>query len=91
MGMAPPGQQIGQPAGQPTIVLGRPGQPGSSVVNNPGLVRQQFLPPGGGIRVQGKILLDPSNRNSIKSSKILLQSEPSVQNDAIFDNSQDLV
>jgi len=51
--MAPPGQQIGQPAGQPTIVLGRPGQPGSSVVNNPGLVRQQFLPPGGGIRVQG--------------------------------------
>ena len=68
MGMAPPGQQIGQPAGQPTIVLGRPGQPGSSVVNNPGLVRQQFLPPGGGIRVQGKILLDPINRNSIRDS-----------------------
>ena len=68
MGMAPPGQQIGQPAGQPTIVLGRPGQPGSSVVNNPGLVRQQFLPPGGGIRVQGKILLDLINSNSNRDS-----------------------
>ena len=55
MGMAPPGQQIGAPPGQPTIVLGRPGQPGSTVVSNPGqIVRQQFVPPGGGIRVQGK-------------------------------------
>ena len=60
MGMAPPGQQIGQPAGQPTIVLGRPGQPGSSVVTTPGgqIVRQQFVPPGGGIRVQGKVFLE---------------------------------
>ena len=31
MGMPPPGQQLGQPAGQQTIVLGRPGQPGSVV------------------------------------------------------------
>ena len=60
MGMAPPGQQIGQPAGQQTIVLGRPGQPGSSVVTTPGgqIVRQQFVPPGGGIRVQGKLLFE---------------------------------
>ena len=59
MGMAPPGQQIGQPGGQQTIVLGRPGQPGSSVVTAPGgqIVRQQFVPQGGGgIRVQGKKL-----------------------------------
>jgi len=54
MGMPPPGQQIGQPAGQQTIVLGRPGQQGSSVVTAGGqIVRQQFVPPGGGIRVQG--------------------------------------
>merc|ERR1719412_2750094 len=56
MGMPPPGQQLGQSAGgQQTIVLARPGQPGSSVVATPGgqIVRQQFTPPGAGIRVQG--------------------------------------
>ena len=58
MGMPPPGQQLGQPAGQQTIVLGRPGQPGSVVTAAGGqIVRQQFVPPGGGIRVQGKKIL----------------------------------
>ena len=59
MGMPPPGQQLNQSAGgQQTIVLARPGQPGSSVVATPGgqIVRQQFTPPGAGIRVQGKQL-----------------------------------
>ena len=59
MGMPPPGQPIGQQTVQPTIVLGRPGQPGSSAVqvNAAGgqIVRQQFVQPGG-IRVQGKEL-----------------------------------
>ena len=59
MGMPPPGQPIGQQTVQPTIVLGRPGQPGSSAVqvNAAGgqIVRQPFVQPGG-IRVQGKQL-----------------------------------
>ena len=61
MGMPPPGQQIGQQTGQPTIVLGRPGQQGSSVVTAGGqIIRQQFVPPGGGIRVQGKKTSKPT-------------------------------
>ena len=56
MGMPPPGQQIGQTSGRPTIVLGGPGQPGSSVVTGPGgqMIRQHIVPQGGQIRVQGK-------------------------------------
>jgi len=63
MGMPPPGQPIGQQTVQPTIVLGRPGQPGSSAVqvNAAGgqIVRQQFVQPGG-IRVQGPGMQRPA-------------------------------